>query len=206
MTGELANWNQVVRALQALSPFIVIWVSAGVFGFIISIAKFRGSVSEKFKSVNSLNDTIRRVDQSLSEIKWNISIIESRIQRTEDAYVQAHSPISLTQRWKDLAVDVWIEQSIINVWDSLKSLIEEQTKWKNPYDIQEFLLSMSLKDLGSMIDKEWLERLKTKAYNEWVPLAVLWRIVAIIVRDKYFQENSIDHKEVDECDPSKKES
>jgi hypothetical protein len=47
-----------------------------------------------------------------------------------------------------------------------------------------------------------VEELKIIAYKKWFDIYTIYRIWAVIIRDKYFKEENIDTWEVDKHDPN----
>ncbi len=206
MTAPVENTNDIVEAIKLIAPFLTIWFFIALFIGIWKLLKFWGSLEEKLKNTEKIQSTIRRIDENISSINWNLKVIQSRVDKVEWSYLQSFSPINLTQKWKELVDSEKIENSIINNWSNISQYIEKNCSWMNPYNIQEFLFSTAMSDLSKLMDNDWLERLKIKAYNDWVPVELLGRVVAIVVRNKYLEEKWISHEEIDKCDPTVKKS
>lgn len=198
----MQNHLDIWEALKTLSPFIVIGISGGFLWGIIQAAKFWGAAEEKLNSVNTLNANIQSIQESISEIKGRLNLLQPQ---NKDRFTQSQSPINLTEEGKRLVEELKIEDSIASKWEEIKAAIMKDNKNKNPYDVQEFLFSMALTAPEKLVDQDGLSRIKKRAYDEGVPLASLSRVVAIVARNKYLKEENIPEEDIDRHDPAKQE-
>jgi len=201
------TWTLNIQELDVLmsiintSWLVVYWISTWVFWLIILIAFNWGSIKEKLKSVDKVDWNLNSITKNISKMEWILDLIQKRIDKI-DWLTQSNSPISLTEKWEKIAKESNVEQFIANKWSQTKNSIQNECKNKNPYDIQEFLFDFIRSNLEEIVGKSWVEKLKLIAYNEWVDIYSISRVIAVIIRDKYFQEKNIDTKEVDKCDPN----
>ena len=230
-TGEITNnIVDVVNSWNWLYDWAFFWWWIALFltilWLIVSFCLWWWWAKEKLKKTDKFDDTIDRINNHFSDIninlwvltkqfdklervvewmQWTLNILTTKSSKMPEPLIQSNSPISLTDAWKRIAEEEEMQKWIDNKWGEIKKFIKEHCKWLNPYDIQQFLLSVSMTNLEALIDEDWVNRLKLRAYNAWVPLELLANVVAVLVRDKYFKEEWINTEEIDECDPTKKD-
>lgn len=112
---------------------------------------------------------------------------------------QSHSPISLSEKGRKIAEELRLSDMVDSNWGSISSIITDE---KNPYDIQMQFISRLILEHTKFFDPVSLDKIKTDAFMQGIPLIEYMRMAGIIARDRYFQEHGIDISEVDESDPS----
>lgn len=202
---ENMDINTVIEFLKTVAPYLTIWVGIFLISTYSKLMKFWWSTEERLKHTDKLDSVIGTINQNMSEIKGTLNVITSRLDKVEWSYTQHFSPIDLTKKWKEIIESERVQESIINRWDEIKSLLKKECVKMNPYDIQEFLFSTALTKLNLLLDDEWFTRLKTRAYKEGVPIEVFSRIVAVVIRNKYLNEKWINVDEIDKHDPAQPE-
>ncbi|GHV12709.1 hypothetical protein FACS1894162_8750 [Bacteroidia bacterium] len=85
----------------------------------LKMAKLAVSVEYSNKTLSAISD------------KMGINIIQPLMQK--------QSPISLTQRGREVADDLGMEQQVIKNWETISYLIKSDSDSRNPYDIQKFI-------------------------------------------------------------------
>lgn len=194
--------EKIIEFLGDILPYVWIWWSFAIFLFAFKIVKAWWKYEAKMESIDKVNEDIKKINTDISEIKWNINFIISRIDKMDWGFTQTKSPISLTKKWEDLAKEEEIYDSIAIKWQEIKTIINENCKDLNPYDIQQFILKETMLNLDKFLDEKWLERLKIRAYKEWVKLEALARIIAVIIRNKFFEDEKININDIDKHDPN----
>jgi len=92
---------------------------------------------------------------------------------------------------KNYGFDVMVDDN----WDKINAAIQ-RLKTDNPYDIQQFCLDIALVDTFPDIEKKCftekdIDKIKIIAYETCEPIIVFTNMIGLIIRDKYFEENSI---------------
>jgi len=194
---------ETIELLKAIVLVVTtVSVLVGLGWSLVKVGIMSGKISEKGNTLTRIAEKLDRnmdkIREDIASIKGRLSVIDASLVGKGGAnYTESHSPISLTKKGKALVTEIKVEQSMSQVWEELRTKIENECKEKNPYDIQEFLLNLSITDLEKMLDVEGVRRIKQKAYGEGVPLPLLSRVVAIVARDKFFSEKGINEKNVD---------
>jgi hypothetical protein len=104
---------------------------------------------------------------------------------------QTNSPMSLTERGIEVARELGMERMINRNWNSATELIRAEGK-SNPYDIQQFIINSLIASPEKFLSPEDWDKIKRYAYKEGDPLLSYIDALTILVRDRYFKENSID--------------
>lgn len=181
---------------------------AGSFGFIFAIlaALFfivfkSGSIFEKFKSVDKLNENVDKIKTDLNEVRAFITVFRDQ----SNQFVQRQSPVSLTPLGKEVYDDLNINRIVDQNWSTcLSKILAKIDGSSNPYDIQTACFSIGKKYSHIISDAE-LAEIKTYAFKKGYNLSDFDLIFGVTIRDKYFKEKKISIEEVDKHDPNKKE-
>ena len=128
--------------------------------------------------------------------KMNVGIIPAT------PFTQSLSPLSLTETGKKKVRQLSIDRMIDLNWERISGLITKNIKSKNPYDIQQFILDETTLFPEKFIGAKDIDCLKKDAYNTGEILQSYMRIIAVIVRDRYFKEYDIDIREIDRYTPT----
>lgn len=107
---------------------------------------------------------------------------------------QSHSPISLTDKGKKIAEELRLSDIINSNWDKISSIISGEI---NPYDIQMEFITQLISNYDKYLDSQSMDIIKKDAFMRGIPLIDYLRMIAIMSRDRYFSEHSIDIAEVD---------
>ena len=89
-----------------------------------------------------------------------------------------------------------------NNWMRIKFLIEENAQSKNPYDIQQFCIEQAVVFPEKFLKEEELAKIKLDAYNSGSSLTSYMKVIAVMARDRYFEEKGINVTDVDIYDPN----
>lgn len=201
----------VFIALLILAVYVGIWVT-----------KLRKDVENKpcVSHHNAINEQSRRLEQdsallhrmegqleSLTRLETGLQQVSNTLHmmaaglNTSSPLTQSHSPVSLTQKGEEIAKELNLKNVINQNWDKISKVIGEET---NPYDIQMKFISIFISEPDSYIDPESMDRIKTNAFSNGIPLIDYMRMTGILARDRYFHDHGIDVNEVDKSDPGKK--
>ncbi|MDR0667838.1 MAG: hypothetical protein LBF90_04380 [Prevotellaceae bacterium] len=116
-------------------------------------------------------------------------------------YTKEMSPVMITERGMERIRELGIDRMIAAKWASISSYIGERTASKNPYDIQQICIDEMLLNTDRFLTEAEIDRLKVAAYNEGAIIQVYLRIIALYIRDRYFEEQHISWGDIDRHAP-----
>jgi hypothetical protein len=116
-------------------------------------------------------------------------------------YTKEMSPMTITERGLERIRELDIEKMINSKWASILSYISDKTISKNPYDIQQTCIDETLMNPDKFLTTEEIDKLKLEAYKEGVVMQTYMRLIALLVRDRYFEEKNIPLCDIDKHDP-----
>jgi hypothetical protein len=143
------------------------------------------NISDMAKNINSIAE------------KLNVNIIRAT------PLTQSQSPIMLTDRGTEKVRELGIDKMISDNWEHITAIIEEKSQSKNPYDIQQLCMDESIIFPEKFITPGDIDTLKLDAYKNGDILQSYMRMVAIIIRDRFFREHNIVVEDIDAYDPDK---
>lgn len=220
---NVMNWS-FIKDLLSSDGGAAITIGAFIFSILTIFFKL-GGITEKFRRHEKDIDEVKKNTDNIAEVKGNHRVFESRIDKVEnkidkiaesltllnvsistitksDPLTQTHSPLSLTQKGKELVENFGLKKMVDDNWQTINSC-SNQIESKNPYDIQQFFIEKSILHLDEFIGDDNFNKIKLIAYNEGLTMASLSRAIAVIIRDRYFEEHNIEISEVDKHDPNK---
>lgn len=153
-----------------------------------------GSMTQTFASFNNkhmkFDDAIDRIKDLLSKIQATTDLLY-QMQLTT---VQSHSPLGLSEKGHQVAIEIAAEEKINSHWDTIKARFN-LASLSNPYDIQTQALDLAVHCFDSIFTEEERTQIKTYAFNMGMNLLEVYPVLGIKIRDKIFEELSIDLKE-----------
>lgn len=154
----------------------------------------------------NIETSISRIDTSISFMQKNIESLTQSLQRNKgiitDPFTQTHSPLSITPNGYEMVQKLGILEMFENNWLRIRFLIEENAQSKNPYDIQQFCIEQAVVFPEKFLKEEELAKVKMDAYNTGSSLTSYMKVIAVMARDRYFEENNINVNDVDIYDPN----
>lgn len=154
----------------------------------------------------NIETSISRIDTSISFMQKNIESLTQSLQRNKgiitDPFTQTHSPLSITAVGYEMVNKLGIYEMFDNNWMRIKFLIEENAQSKNPYDIQQFCIEQAVVFPEKFLKEEELAKIKLDAYNSGSSLTSYMKVIAVMARDRYFEEKGINVTDVDIYDPN----
>lgn len=213
--------NNIIKEHFGLSIFIICVVIIGI----ICLTWWCSRIYAKVKKIDDLpcdkhgermdshikdhvqvETNIVKLFTSLEYIQKSIDNLSQSIQRNNkgiitDSFVQTQSPLSITPLGKEMIDRLGVEQMIDDNWDNIRLLISSNAESMNPYDIQEFCVQQAVVFPEKFLLPDALDRIKLDAYKTGNNLTSYMRAVAVLCRDRYFEENDINVSEVDKNDP-----
>jgi len=169
---------------------VVFWIVYKSGGWVKSYGDFE-SKSEKF-------------DTKIDVIKDSLSAIRATTDLLYQAHlstVKSHSPISLTDKGREISTAVTAELKVNNHWEAIRREVENK-KPTNPYDIQTVSMDVAKHCFDTMFTPEEKNEIKTYAFGIGLNLLEIYPILGVIIRDRIFKEKNIKVEEVDKHNPA----
>lgn len=154
--------------------------------------------SIKAEHVDKLDAIIDTIKEDIHFIKATLNVMQSN----NGGLTQSHSPISLTDKGKEVAKEMDIDNIISRNWDNIYDLIEKQ-RLRNAYDIQQFCIEMATINIDKLFTRDDVDKIKDFAYKKGQQVAYYGSMIGVIIRDKYFEAKGIPVSDVDTNDPNK---
>ena len=188
---------------------------AGSFSFVLGIMLLSGwliyMTTKKVTEINAdhgvLTKTVNKIEAHIDDIRKDLSYMKGSIEILKSGanpLTKSQSPISLTDKGKEIALELKAEEIIGKNWDKIFKDLEKNIYDKNAYDIQQYCLETSAVDPEKFFDSQSLSEIKMYAFKKGNTLSYYSGMFGIIIRDKYLQIKGIDVSEVDDNDPEKK--
>lgn len=108
-----------------------------------------------------------------------------------------HGPITISDAGKEMIKRIGMDKMFERNWPRIESLIRENAVSKHPYDIQEFCLYQTIVFPEKFLQPEELDCVKLDAYNNGLNLLPYMRVIAVLARDKYLEENGYKVEDID---------
>lgn len=143
--------------------------------FVIRVERF---MSKKNESIRFLEKAIEELKVDVKELRTDVKVLfRNNSGDSSVSVVERNSPLRLTEVGDSIseALDVktWATGTAQDVVPKLK--------WSHPYDIQVFC--MDYVDHTSNFDTEFMNRIKSYAYEEGLSMSQIRDVLAIELRD-----------------------
>jgi hypothetical protein len=157
---------------------------------------------------NETSQAIARIEATLGFMQKSIDSLAKSIQKENkliiDPYTKSHSPLSITEAGRKMMDRLGIDDMFEKNWPRIEAFIEDKLEYKNPYDIQEFLIQQAVVYPEKFLQIDEIDKIKLDAYNTGVDIVPYMKVIAILARDRYFSEHNILVEDVDKHDPLNK--
>jgi len=134
-----------------------------------------------------------------------ISASLEHLTSSKNAYSKRKSPLSLSNLGEELAASNNFNEIINKNWNKINAALKTLGT-KNPYDLQKYSIDTALAVVivkpPTFFTEEDIDKFKILAYKSDADLLSVTRVLGIMIRDRYFEENNIDVFEVDSHDPA----
>lgn len=147
----------------------------------VSVSKLETSMEFLTKSIENANNQLQRITS------------------TTPLTLQ-HSPLRISERGWEVVHKLGMDKMFANNWDRIKKLIDDEVESKNAYDINEYCIKYAVVFPEKFLQPEEVNILKNDAYVQGLTLMEYMKIIAVMARDKYFEENNIKTEEEVEKD------
>lgn len=179
---------------------VVFAVLYAVGQLLMKFSEWRVKAEEVSKKGEKFEDKIDAIMSDMHYIKGTLDLLKNGM---PNALTQAHSPVSLTPKGKEVADQMGVAEMVARNWDKIETLIDAKVEFKNAYDIQQFCIEKATVALESFFCAQDVNNIKKFAYDNGQPLALYGSMIGVIIRDKYFEVKKIPLEKVDETDPNK---
>lgn len=181
----------VVLAVLVLAFYLVHYITKKV----TIITKDHDDAKEGIGRTQKDIDEIRR---DLAYIKGSIDILTN----SSNPYIQSHSPVSLTDKGREMMREMNGEQMISDNWAHICTTLRDMES-RNAYDIQTFCVETADTEPEKFFDYPTINTIKDFAYNKGMPVQLFLRMLGILIRDRYFALHDIPLDRVDESNPNR---
>lgn len=194
--------NDIIKEHFGVAVFIMVAVMVGI----IMLTWWCSSMYHRIKKLDSLpcdkhHEKMNEHDNAVSSLNTSITFLAKEIDTAmrmfqqqnikTDSFTQTQSPLSITDKgWemvRRLALDVMFEAN----WPRISELIDTEVKDKSAYDIDNFCIVNSVVYPEKFLSKEEIDMLKDDAFKKGLTLTSYMKVIAVMARDRYFQENGI---------------
>jgi len=107
------------------------------------------------------------------------------------------SPMVITEKGYELVNRLGIYEMIALNWNKISDYIDRGVTSFHPYDIDRFIIEHIVVYPLNFIQAAELNKIKLLAYTEGLPLINYLTVIAILIREKYFETKGIDVSDVD---------
>lgn len=194
-------------AVALVIMFLALWLTYYITKKITLINAEHSQIKEEAKAVEEridkrfgqMDKRIDKVETCMDEIRKDISFLKGTIEvtlRSSGALTQAHSPISLTEKGKRVAEEIKADKIIATNWERMRATLDAEDL-KTAYDIQQFCIETPEFEPLRFFDETTVNHIKDFAFNQGMPIQMYYRMLGVIIRDRYFDEKGISLQDVD---------
>lgn len=187
--------------------FLALWLTHYITRKITLINAEHSQIKEEAKAVEEridkrfgqMDKRIDKVENYIDEIRKDISFLKGTIEvtlRSSGALTQAHSPISLTEKGERVAEEIEADKIIATNWERMRATLDAEDL-KTAYDIQQFCIETPEFEPLRFFDETTVNHIKDFAFNQGMPIQMYYRMLGVIIRDRYFDEKGIPLQDVD---------
>lgn len=137
-------------------------------------------------SVGKIEATLTFLAKSLDEINTQL-----RLMNNTNPLTQQHSPLRISPRGMEVVKKLGMDRMFNANWERIRKLIDDGAGSKNAYDINDFCIKHAVVFPEKFLTQEELNVLKNDAYTQGLTLTEYMKIIAVMARDRYFEENGI---------------
>lgn len=82
-------------------------------------------------------------------------------------------------------------------WQRIKSLIDSGVRNKNAYDIDDFCIKQAVVFPEKFLGNDEILILKDDAFKKGLTLTPYMKVIAVMSRDRYFEENGLKKEDIE---------
>lgn len=137
--------------------------------------------------------SVGRIDAALSFLTKNIEDMNIQLRQLNKTVplTQQHSPLEISPRGWEVVERLGMSKMFNGNWDRIRKLIDEGVEDKSAYDINEFCIKYAVVFPEKFLSPEEVSVLKDDAYVQGLSLMDYMKIIAVMARDRYFEECGI---------------
>lgn len=188
--------------------FLLFLILIATLCCIFIFAKWLGKHEEKesgfAKRMDRVEEKLDDVKDKLSDLGGRVKLIYDNTLSPDKRMTASSSPIALTENGQKAANKLKAKDIIDRIYNQVKSDIEtknEDVFEKNAYDIQQIIFTYFSNNIETYLNAEELNSFKTEAYTQGTIVEDLYKILAVIFRDKLFKELRKPVSDIDKHDP-----
>ncbi len=207
--------NDFVRehfATFVICVIIALCLFALVLWFILSYLQFRkqAKCDEHRKKLDEFGSTyhdlpckthndklekhgleVQSLKTSIEYLNKNLDRLNTSISNSGATFTQQHSPLRISPLGWEVVKKLGIDGMFQRNWARIKNTIDSELEQKNAYDINEYCIKQAVVYPEKFLQLAEIAVLKDDAYLRGMALMDYMKIVAVMARDKYFEEVGI---------------
>lgn len=152
------------------------------------IGEVKEIASSHENNLTEINTTLKFISKSIEDMK--VALGQKVI------FTQQHSPLTINDLGKEVIKKLGIDKMFDRNWSRIKPYIAENTESQNPYDINELCIKHAVVYPEHFLSKDDIGVLKEDAYKRGVTLFEYMKIIAVMARDRYFEEEGIEVEDI----------
>lgn len=172
-------------------------------GIVSALDKIKEEVIAIKAEQSSIHRTLERQEGSLADfgkemayVKGSLDIVKSG----SPTLMQSHSPISLTEDGWKVVEELKGNDIVDRNWGKIKEVLEPM-KEHTAYAIQEFCIETASVESEKFFSEADIRCVETFAFQKGYPVALYFRVLGLLIRDRYFAENGVPLSRIDETCP-----
>lgn len=154
---------------------------------------------------SNIESAISKIETSISFMQKSIDGLSQNLQKNRgiitDPFTQRQSPLRITEEGYKVVEQLGILEMVEENWMRIKFFVEENAQSCNPYDIQQFCIEQAVVYPEKFLREDEINKIKMDAYIRGEALSSYMKIIAVLVRDRYFEEHNIDIADIDKHAP-----
>ncbi len=201
-------FTQLIDQLNSAVFILLIILFALVYG-IFKIAWWLGEHQEKESTTAKRLDNVKTKLDSLKDIvmemKGKLELIYNNTLAKNSRMTGYSSPIAITDKGKEVPNKLKIQAIVERTYKNIKDALTESNEGifsKNEYDIQGTIFAYISNNIENHLSAEELNAFKTEAYKRGILIDDLYRIIAVLFRDKLFSDLGKHVADIDKHDPN----
>lgn len=150
------------------------------------------------EKIDKHSESVTKLETSIDFLAKSIENANSQLQRITEVspLTQQQSPLRISERGWTVVHKLGMDKMFAKNWDRIKHFIDDEVKNKNAYDINEFCIKYAVVFPEKFLQSDEIDALKNDAYIQGLTLMEYMKIIAVMARDKYFEENNINIEEL----------
>ena len=200
--------NDIIRQHFGVSVFLMAVIIIGV----IALTWWCAKLYHKVKKIDGLpcdkhHAKMDEHDNAVSSLSTSITFLTKEIDTAmrmfqqqnikTDSFTQTKSPLTITDKGWEMVRRLSVDKMFDANWTRIKTLIDEEVKDKNAYDIDSFCVVNAVVYPSKFLSDEEISVLKDDAFKNGLTLTSYMKVIAVMARDRYFKENGIDVADID---------